>query len=64
MKDHFKNVGTVLRADVATDETRRSRGFGFVEFKLNSEAERAILELNNSELHGRFIQVRGDKEDK
>lgn len=57
-------MGTVLRADVATDENRRSKGFGFVEFKLPCEAERAIRELNNSELHGRRIQVREDREER
>ena len=54
----FAAHGKVLSAKVVTDkETRRSRGFGFVEFENETEATAAIQALNGSELKGRNIIV-------
>lgn len=54
----FAAHGKVLSAKVVTDkETRRSRGFGFVEFENEAEANAAIQALNGSELKGRNIIV-------
>ncbi len=54
----FAPHGNVLSAKVVTDkETRRSRGFGFVEFENESEANAAIQALNGSDLKGRNIIV-------
>lgn len=54
----FSAHGNVLSAKVVTDkETRRSRGFGFVEFENEAEATAAIQALNGSELKGRNIIV-------
>jgi len=54
----FAVHGKVLSAKVVTDkETRRSRGFGFVEFETEAEANAAIQALNGSELKGRNIIV-------
>lgn len=58
LKAHFESCGTVASAKVVTDrETNRSRGFGFVEFEDDAEADKAIEKLNNSELDGRTITV-------
>lgn len=38
-------------------DTGRSRGFGFVTFGTNQEAEAAIAALNEQELDGRRIKV-------
>lgn len=55
---HFSGVGTVASAKVVTDrETGRSRGFGFVEYENDAEADAAIEKLNNSDLDGRQITV-------
>ena len=55
---HFASAGTVASAKVVTDrETGRSRGFGFVEFENDAEADAAIEKLNNSDLDGRTITV-------
>ncbi|MDD5609188.1 MAG: RNA-binding protein [Ignavibacterium sp.] len=54
----FAAHGKVLSAKVVTDkETRRSRGFGFVEYENETEATAAIQALNGSELKGRNIIV-------
>lgn len=58
LQNAFAAHGNVLSAKVVTDkETRRSRGFGFVEFETESEANAAIQALNGSELKGRNIIV-------
>ena len=54
----FAEVGTCESASVITDRaTGRSRGFGFVEMSSDSEAEKAIAELNGRELQGRKLNV-------
>ncbi len=58
LKDAFSRIGTVVSAKVVTDrDTGRSRGFGFVEFSSEDEANRAIKELNGKEVDGREISV-------
>lgn len=55
LKAYFEKVGEVKSAKVITDrETGRSRGFGFVEM---DESDKAIEELNNTEMKGRSISV-------
>ena len=60
LKDHFKQVGVVIRSDVATGDDGRSRGYGIVELKTPRDAMAAIAHLNNSVLMGRPITVRED----
>lgn len=58
LQAHFAQCGTVASAKVVTDrETNRSRGFGFVEYENDAEADAAVEKLNNSELDGRQITV-------
>jgi nucleolin len=58
LKEAFEKHGTVVSAKVITDrDTKRSRGFGFVEMESASDANNAIKALNNSELNGRNIVV-------
>lgn len=58
LKETFEKHGTVVSAKVITDrDTKRSRGFGFVEMESASDANNAIKALNNSELNGRNIVV-------
>jgi len=58
LQDTFERYGNVVSAKVITDrETRRSRGFGFIEMESASEAKDAIKALNESELEGRTIIV-------
>lgn len=63
LEEIFAPFGTVTDAIVLTDrETGRSRGFGFVTFESAEEAEKAIAELNETEVEGRNIVVNVAKE--
>jgi RNA recognition motif-containing protein len=54
----FAQAGTCESASVITDRaTGRSRGFGFVEMASNDEAQKAISDLNGTELQGRKLNV-------
>jgi RNA recognition motif-containing protein len=54
----FEAYGTVDRVSLITDrDTGQPRGFGFVEMSNNSEADRAIAELNGRELDGRALNI-------
>lgn len=56
--DLFAKYGQVLSAKVLKDrETGRSRGFGFVEMANDDEADKAISELNGTDIEGRKIVV-------
>lgn len=58
LRNHFAKAGTVTSAQVITDKfTGKSRGFGFVEMGSDEEAQKAIAELNGSQLDGRAIVV-------
>lgn len=64
LKDHFRGNGTVVFANVIRDQAGRSKGWGIVEFSTPAEASQAVLDMNGSELDGRFIMVREDREDR
>ncbi|MGO8746004.1 MAG: RNA recognition motif domain-containing protein [Thermoguttaceae bacterium] len=54
----FDRFGQITEAKVITDrETGRSRGFGFVTFVEEADANTAITEMDGSELEGRTIKV-------
>ncbi len=58
LREFFAKSGTVLSANVVTDQsTGRSRGFGFVEMATAEEAQKAVAELNGRELDGRRLNV-------
>ncbi|KAJ3056676.1 hypothetical protein HDU99_007377, partial [Rhizoclosmatium hyalinum] len=61
LKDLFREVGTVVRADVAQAPNGKSRGFGTVLFSNAEDAANAIASYNNYEWHGRKIEVREDR---
>jgi len=63
LKDHFAEAGNVVRADIMTTKsTRKSRGCGLVEFATEEEAQNAIATLNDTEIEGRKVLVREDRE--
>jgi len=54
----FSQFGTVSSAEVIMDRsTGRSKGFGFVEFANDNEAQEAITALNGKEYGGRALMV-------
>ena len=56
--DLFAQYGTVLSANIIMDrETRRPKGFGFVEMEDNSAAEAAISQLDGTDFGGRNLRV-------
>ncbi|HHQ13687.1 MAG TPA: RNA-binding protein [Chromatiales bacterium] len=58
LNETFSQCGTVDSANVITDrDTGRSKGFGFVEMSSDSEAQKAIQELNSTTMDGRQIKV-------
>jgi cold-inducible RNA-binding protein len=58
LKDFFAAFGEVTSAQVIMDRaTGRSKGFGFVEMANDTEALKAIEELNDKEFLGRTINV-------
>ena len=62
LKDHMKEAGNVVRADVLIGDDGRSKGCGIVEYATVEEANQAILQLHNSNLKGRLIFVREDRD--
>ena len=54
----FQEFGPVSEAQVILDrDTGRSRGFGFVTFENDGDAENAMKGLDGAELDGRRIRV-------
>lgn len=67
LRQHFAQSGTVISANVVTDQfSGQSRGFGFVEMSTAEEAQQAVSQLNDRQLDGRSLKVevakpKGDK---
>ena len=58
LAEFFGQVGTVVSANVILDrDTGRSRGFGFVEFSSDKEAQDAVDKLNGIDFNKRNIIV-------
>lgn len=58
LKEIFSAVGTVEDAIVITDKfSGRSKGFGFVTFSSEEEAQAAIAEFDGKEVEGRELRV-------
>ncbi len=70
LRQAFSQAGNVLTANVITDRfSGRSRGFGFVEYDTEEEANKSIELWNGKELDGRPIVVnlarpQGDREER
>jgi RNA recognition motif-containing protein len=58
IREAFESFGQVTSAKVIKDKyTGQSRGFGFVEMSVQSQAQTAIKSLNGKELMGKQISV-------
>lgn len=63
LKEEFEKFWEVTFARVVLDnETKRSRGFGFVEFANAEDAARAQAEMNEKEIWERQVKVDFAKE--
>lgn len=62
LKDHMRQAGEVVHAEVISESNGRSKGCGIVEFATIEEAQEAITSLTDTELKGRPIFVREDRE--
>jgi len=62
LKELFSSYGEIDDAIVITNKyTGRSRGFGFVSFVNDADAERAIAEMNKKVIEGRELNVKEAK---
>jgi len=58
LRQIFEAYGEVSSSSVINDKaTGRSRGFGFVEMPVDSEAEEAIKKLDGANMSGRPLKV-------
>jgi RNA recognition motif-containing protein len=58
LRGAFEKFGDILDIKVITDrDTGRSRGFGFITFHAPTDADKAMSEMNGTQLDGRTINV-------
>ena len=58
LNDLFSKFGKIEEAIVIKDRfSGRSKGFGFVTFLEDSDADKAVSEMNEKEIEGRKIKV-------
>ena len=58
LREHFAQAGNIESAILILDKvTGRSKGFGFVEFSTDEEAEKAIEMFNEKDFDGRNLIV-------
>ena len=54
----FITFGEILSVQIPVDpETKKNKGFGFVQFEFTQDAEAAIDNMNHAELLGKVITV-------
>ena len=65
LKEVFEEFGEIIESRVIKDRyTKQSRGFAFITFKREEDADKAIAEADGGELDGVPIRVREAKERK
>ena len=58
LSEEFSKFGEVVNANIVMDKnTKRSKGFGFVELATKEAAEAAIDGMNDQEMGGRKLNV-------
>uniref|UniRef100_A0A8C9WEB2 Polyadenylate-binding protein n=1 Tax=Scleropages formosus TaxID=113540 RepID=A0A8C9WEB2_SCLFO len=57
LKELFDKYGKTLSVKVMTDPMGKSRGFGFVSYEKHEDANKAVEEMNGTELNGRTVFV-------
>lgn len=57
LHNHFNTIGRVVTAQIATDASGKSLGYGYVQFESTEDAKRALEQLQNSKLKEKEISV-------
>ena len=58
LKEIFSAFGEVEEATIIIDKfSRRSKGFGFVTFVNDEDADKALAEMNSKDVEGRQVKV-------
>jgi cold-inducible RNA-binding protein len=58
LQEMFSGYGEIAEANVIKDKfSGRSKGFGFVTFNEDANAQKAISEMNDKEIEGRKLKV-------
>ncbi|XP_041664923.1 polyadenylate-binding protein 1b [Cheilinus undulatus] len=57
LRELFSKYGNAMSIRVMTDDSGKSRGFGFVSFDRHEDAQRAVDEMNGKEMNGKLIYV-------
>uniref|UniRef100_A0A671V734 Polyadenylate-binding protein n=1 Tax=Sparus aurata TaxID=8175 RepID=A0A671V734_SPAAU len=57
LKELFGKYGPALSIRVMTDESGKSKGFGFVSFERHEDAQKAVDDMNGKEMNGRQVYV-------
>ncbi|XP_053289857.1 polyadenylate-binding protein 4 isoform X2 [Pleuronectes platessa] len=57
LKVFFDKYGKTLSVKVMTDPTGKSRGFGFVSYEKHEDANKAVEDLNGTDLNGKTVFV-------
>jgi len=65
LKDHMRAAGDVVHCDIIPEKgtTLGSKGCGMVQYSTAAEAQRAIRKMTETELNGRTIYCREDREE-
>ena len=62
LRDHMRQAGEIVRADVLMDSvTGRSKGCGIVKYADAADARKAIRDLHETQIDGRQIYLREDR---
>jgi RNA recognition motif-containing protein len=64
LKGHMSQVGPVMKASILRGRKNMHQGSGIVVYENRNDAARAVAEMHDTELWGRLIYVREDKEAK
>ncbi len=65
LNDLFKVYGNIVESIIITDKyTSNSKGFGFVTFVNDDDANKAISEMNDKEIDGRKLKVNEAREER
>jgi len=57
LKELFDKYGKTLSVKVMTDPAGKSRGFGFVSYEKHEDANKAVEDMNGTELNGKTVFV-------